>query len=120
MKFKFQVDVQRLVSVKMSACKSITCKGGFREIVNRWTPSQELTSKSLATEPDDRVKLWALARLTNQRQTELARVYGYRDGSGVAYAIRQVEAEAARNDQMADKLARMKDEIYRLQKVSNG
>jgi chromosomal replication initiation ATPase DnaA len=69
----------------------------------------------LTVETDDRVKLWALARLTNRRQTELARVYGYRDGSGVAYAIRSVEAEAGRNKRIAAKLARLKDEIYRLQ-----
>ena len=69
----------------------------------------------LKSEPDDRVKLWALARLTNQRQAELARIYGYRDGSGVAYAIRKLETDAKRDRDVAKKLARLKSEIYRLQ-----
>ncbi len=93
-------------------------KSGLEEAA--WTKAenqqraQERLNELLAMEADDRVQLWALVRLTNRRQAELARVYGYRDGSGVAYAIRSVEAESARNEQTAAKLSRLKDEIYRL------
>jgi hypothetical protein len=100
-------------------CQAVGVKSGAEEAA--WTTAenaqaaQARLTELLATEPDDRVKLWALARLTNRQQTELARVYGYRDGSGVAYAIGRVEQEAAHNAQLADRMERMKNEIYRLQ-----
>jgi len=85
-----------------------------------WTKTEETHQAQqrlqalLQNEADDRVKLWALARLTNRRQSELARTYGYSDGSGVAYAIRSLEVQAGRDRKIAVKMTRLKTEISRL------
>lgn len=100
-------------------CRAVGQKGGQQESDWSKTEDREMAQRRLEElledEADDRVKLWAWARLTNRRQAELARIYGYRDGSGVAYAIRRVEAAAERGGTMAKKLTRLKNEISKLQ-----
>jgi len=71
--------------------------------------------RRLLTETDDRVKIWAQVRLAGHRPTELARAYGYRDASGIAYVVRRVEQKARTDRQLAHKLGQLKDEIYSLQ-----
>jgi len=65
-------------------------------------------------ESDDDVKIWAQVKLAGKRKSELARLYGYRDGSGVAYAMRQLETRAKHDECLAKKLSKLKEELYGL------
>jgi hypothetical protein len=46
-------------------------------------------------EPDRRVQLWLRAKLGGERMTDLAREFGYRDGSGVLQVVKRLEARSA-------------------------
>jgi REP element-mobilizing transposase RayT len=85
-----------------------------------WTKSADSSrakqriEQLLMAEADDQIKLWALVRLCGQRQAELGRRHGYRDGSGVAYVVRRVEQQARADRKLAAKLQQLRNEIYRL------
>ncbi|MCG3147303.1 MAG: hypothetical protein PCFJNLEI_00742 [Verrucomicrobiae bacterium] len=65
----------------------------------------------VAGEPDERIKLWLLVRLAGERNAVVGRRFGYRDGAGVAYVLRRVEAEAAQNPELAQKLAQYRHSV---------
>ena len=51
-------------------------------------------------EDDTRIQIWILVRLGGQHMTEVARAYGYRDGSGVHQVVRRLEARAKNDRQL--------------------
>ena len=60
----------------------------------------------LATgERDRRWQVWIRARLGVERKIDLAREFGYRDGSGITQIIKRLEAEAAAQPTPAKKMA---------------
>ena len=86
-----------------------------------WTKAVELkrlrarVEELVASEPDERIRVWLLVRLARERSAVVGRQFGYRDGAGVAYVLRRVEAEAQENSQLAKKLQEAKQAIYSLQ-----
>ena len=75
---------------------------------------REAVGAMAANETDERIKIWAQVRLCGERKSELARALGYRDGSGVAYVVRRVEADAQHDKSLARKLNQWKEVIYAL------
>ncbi len=55
---------------------------------------------------DRRVQIWLRVRVGGQRMTQLARLYGYRDGSGIHRVVKRLEAHAKSDPDMAAKLER--------------
>lgn len=76
---------------------------------------QKRVAGLVATEVDERIKMWLLVRLAGERSAEVGRRFGYRDGAGVAYVLRRVEAEASQNAVLAERLQQAKQIIYSLQ-----
>ncbi|MDH3582637.1 MAG: transposase [Phycisphaerae bacterium] len=62
----------------------------------------------VARESDRRVQMWLLVRQGGQRMTDVARAYGYRDGSGVHQALRRLEGKAQKNAALARHLSALK------------
>jgi REP element-mobilizing transposase RayT len=63
-------------------------------------------------EADERVKIWLLVRLAGERSAVVGRRFGYRDGAGVAYVLRRVEADAAKNPELTKKLAQYRQAVF--------
>ena len=61
----------------------------------------------VADETDKRVQVWARMRLGGERGVDLARVYGYQDGSGVRQVVKRLEAAAKSSRPLARKLKRL-------------
>jgi len=101
--------VQRLVAGKPGQDEGHWTKAVERERL------RQRVEQLAAAEPDERIKMWLLARLGGERSAVLGRRFGYRDGSGVAYALRRVEAEAGENAALREKLEQAKREISSLQ-----
>jgi len=59
---------------------------------------------TLADEPDPRVRIWGRVRLGGERRVDVARECGYRDGSAVTQLIKRLDAAAARNRMLAQRL----------------
>jgi REP element-mobilizing transposase RayT len=86
-----------------------------------WTKAVERESlrkrveELVAVESEERIKMWLLVRVAGERCTVVGRRFKYRDGSGVAYVLRQLEAEIRENPALADKLqqARRQCEVFR-------
>ena len=55
-------------------------------------------------EPDPRVQIWARVRLAGQRSVDVARQYGYADGSGVHRVLQRLEARAQTDRALAARL----------------
>jgi hypothetical protein len=66
----------------------------------RWSASQQIEQRRarlqqlLAGEPDDRLKIWARVKLGGERGIDVARDFGYHNGSGVSQVIRRLEQQA--------------------------
>jgi putative transposase len=58
-------------------------------------------------EADWRLQIWARLRLGGERGVDVAREYGYRDGSGVALVVRRLEKAASRDTILAEKLTQL-------------
>jgi hypothetical protein len=69
-----------------------------------WRTQRERLQQTLADEPDRRVQVWARVRVGGERRVDVARDYGYRDGSGVTQLIKRLETEAAQDPSLARKL----------------
>jgi len=65
---------------------------------------RERLRQRLAEEGDKHVKIWARVRVRGERRVEVARAYGYRDGSGVTQVIQRLEAEAIDDKTLAVRL----------------
>ena len=60
----------------------------------RWRRPAGGRRRLAAGEADERVRLWVRVALGGERMTELAREFGYRDGSGVLQVVKRLEARA--------------------------
>ena len=60
--------------------------------------------QAVEREPDRRVQIWLRVRLGGERMTEVAKVYGYRDRSGIHQVVRRLELRAESDRQLAGKL----------------
>jgi putative transposase len=90
-------------------------KSGLEEA--RWTETEQAATRReqirerLRRETDDRVKIWARVRLGGERGVDLAREYGYNDGSGVTRVVKRLETAAAHDPRLRSKLARLRSEL---------
>lgn len=88
-------------------------QGGGREEI-RWSrhADQDHIWTTLAPlvqeEADPRVQIWASVRLGGQRLVDVARQYGYADGSGVHRVLQRLEARAETDPALAAKLKRLR------------
>ena len=60
-------------------------------------------------EEDQRIQIWMRVRLGGQRLTEVARAFGFRNGSGVHRVVQRLEARATHDRQLAKYLRRMEE-----------
>jgi len=81
-----------------------TVREGRREL-------QQRLSRLLEMEPDDRVRIWARVRLAGERRVAVARAFGYCDGSGVAQVVKRLEATAAANQELANRLSALRTAV---------
>ena len=59
---------------------------------------------AIEREPDRRVQMWLRVRLGGERMTEVARAYGYQDGSGVHRVVARLETRAETDRGLAARL----------------
>ncbi|MFA6560773.1 MAG: transposase [Verrucomicrobiia bacterium] len=81
-----------------------TVREGRREL-------QQRLNGLLETEPDDRVKIWARVRLGGERRVAVARAFGYSDGSGVVQVVKRLEATAAANQDLGNRLSALRSAV---------
>ena len=58
-------------------------------------------------EPDRRVRLWGRVRLAGERLVDVGREEGFADGSGVLQAVKRLEARAAQDPALRERLRRL-------------
>jgi len=93
----------------------IAAKGGAEE--NRWTSQigreelGERIEKLAEKEVDERVRMWIRVRLGGERLTQVGRMYGYKDGSGVLHAVKRLELAARENKQLSERLEYLKHQV---------
>ena len=69
----------------------------------RWTESegakeaQDRVRRLVAKERDRRLQIWARVRLGGERGRDVAKEFGYRDGSGVTQVVKRLEAAATQD-----------------------
>lgn len=63
----------------------------------------------LAKEEDKRIKMWMRVRLCGERQVEVAKDYGYKDGSGVLQIIKRLERQANKENQLKKKMEQLEN-----------
>ncbi len=73
-----------------------------------------LVAALVAQEADRRVALWLRVRVGGQRMTELAKEYGYRDGSGVHRVVHRLEEAAKEDRDLAHRLQQLADRVSRV------
>ena len=89
--------------------------GGHEEI--RWRRRADgdevsrLIASLVAQEADRRVAIWLRVRVGGQRMTELAKEYGYRDGSGVHRVVHRLEEAAKEDRDLAHRLQQLADRV---------
>jgi hypothetical protein len=87
-------------------------KGRLEEA--RWTQTEEMArvrkrvKKLVESETEDRIKIWARVRLGEERGIEVAREYGYRDGSGITQVVKRLEARALNEKSIWRKLEELR------------
>jgi REP element-mobilizing transposase RayT len=59
-------------------------------------------------EPDRRVQLWLRAKLGGERRTDLAREFGYRDGSGVLQVVKRLETRSGTDKALARRVRQLR------------
>ena len=70
-----------------------------------------LIASLVASETDRRLAIWLRVRLGGQRMTQVAREYGYRDGSGVHRVVQRLEAAAKEDHALAHRLQQLADKV---------
>ena len=65
-------------------------------------------AKLVEAEAEDRLKIWLRVRLGNERKVDVARDYGYRDGSAVLQILKRLEERAETNHGLKMKLNQWK------------
>jgi putative transposase len=97
------------------AQEKIGVKTGADE--RHWTQGETATERRerlkdlLASEADERIKIWARVRLGGERMIEVAHSFGYKDGSAVTHMLKRVEQLMSADKPMKAKLERLKNEI---------
>ena len=66
-----------------------------------------------ADQADPRIAIWLKVRHGGRRMTEVAREYGYRDGSGVHRVLQRLEARASSDRQLARQLETLAAKVSR-------
>ncbi len=79
-------------------------QGGLRQRLRSALPPQE----------DARLDIWACVRLVGERNVDVARAYGYRDGSGVSQVVRRLEQQSVRDAELRQKMARIRENLSRV------
>ena len=102
-------QAERLVAGKAGQDEGQWTKAAERERV------RQRVEELVADEPGEAIKVWLLVRLAGERSAVVGRRFGYRDGSGVAYVLRQVESKAREETALATKLEQFRTVIYSLQ-----
>lgn len=81
---------------------------GQEEIRWRGRADADEVSRTIETlveqESDRRVAIWLRVRLGGQRMTDVARDYGYRDGSGVHRVVQRIEQRAKKDRVLARRM----------------
>jgi REP element-mobilizing transposase RayT len=72
---------------------------------------QRRIDAAVEVETDRRIQIWLRVRLGGERMTEVARVFGYRDGSGVHRVVSRLEAQARSKPALAKKLESWRAEL---------
>ena len=70
-----------------------------------------LIASLVAQEADRRVAIWLRVRVGGQRMTELAKEYGYRDGSGIHRVVHRLEQAAKEDRDLAHRLQQLADRV---------
>jgi hypothetical protein len=65
--------------------------------------------KLVEKESDHRVRLWARVRLGGERGVTVARECGYADASGVTQVVKRLEARAATDRALTERLRRLRE-----------
>jgi REP element-mobilizing transposase RayT len=90
-------------------------KSGIEEI--RWKQYQgnkeiqKWLLKKENKEKDDRVRVWMRVRLGGQKKVEVAREFGYKDGSAVIHVVNRLERIATKDKKLNRKLARLRSDL---------
>jgi len=88
--------------------RMLSAKQGQDE--RRWRQREDCSEQRtrlqqlLQQEADRRVRIWARVRVGGERGVEVAREFGYRDGSGVTQLMKRLEAEATQDRSLAQRL----------------
>jgi hypothetical protein len=97
------------------ACRVLEGAEGDEEIRWRRRTGRQSIEKQIRAcvegEEDRRIQMWIRVRLGGQRMTEVAREYGYRDGSGVHQVVRRLEARAKDDLDLANHLRHLRKVI---------
>jgi hypothetical protein len=61
--------------------------------------------------PERRWQVWARVRLGGERRIDVARGYGYKDGSAITQILKRLQKEAKSKPVLAERMARLEIEI---------
>ena len=75
----------------------------WRRHADRATVAQRI-HQAVERESDRRVQIWLRVRLGGERMTEVAKDYGYRDGSGIHRVVKRLECRAESDAALAAQL----------------
>ena len=65
----------------------------------------------VADEPDHRAQIWARVTLGGERKVDVARDFGYADGSGALQVVKRLESSAREDRSLARKLDKMRKSL---------
>ncbi len=97
------------------ACRVLAKSEGDEEI--RWRRRAERDQVSqvieqlVELEQDRRVRIWLRVRLGGQRMSEIAKEYGYSDGSGVHQVVKRLEAKAGKDRELLGYLEALAEKV---------
>lgn len=97
---------------------AVSGRSGAEEMI--WTKAADASNrlervrKLTEDETDKWIRIWALVRLAGQRQSDIAREFGYANGSSVLYALRQLEQRKERDVGLRARLEWLSNQFERL------
>jgi hypothetical protein len=90
------------------ACRILEKSEGKEQIRQRRRAERDRVSRKIEKlverEPDRRVRIGLRVRLGGQRMTEIAKEYGYSDGSGVHQVVKRLETKAGKDPELSEHL----------------
>ena len=78
----------------------------------------EVIDKLAAEQTDRRIAIWLQVRHGGRRMTEVAKLYGYRDGSGVHRVVQRLEARAKQDRPLGRQLQALVSGLSRVQELT--